>query len=126
MTCAFVAGCDTVNVTQYRIVSAAASLTDRTQVCDVVRSVAAKTHLNDQTADSIAPGTLIFYRQPGVKHFALEIGARTVGSDITVDLTTGFGPETKEYRSARRLLGAALTQAFGPRVVESDHKHREF
>ena len=123
MLCVLSVGCDTVNQARYRIASAA-SPTDRAQVRAVLQSVATQTKLSDQTPTSRAPHTLVFYTQPNVEHFRVELGARTVGSDIIVELFAGFGPQPSEYKLAHRLLAPALTQAFGSRVTEIDFAHQ--
>jgi hypothetical protein len=109
------ASCDTVNVRQYRI--AGASSVERAKVKQVLRSVATQIPLADHTSSSHAPNTVVFYTQPDVRHFAVELGAREVGGDILVDLSAGFGPTPPEYVRAEQLLTAGLAQEFGGRAV---------
>lgn len=116
--CTLLVGCDTVNVAQYRIAAAGSSATDRAQVRGVLRAVAAQTKLSDQTPALRAPDTIVFYTQPNVEHFRLELGARAEGGDILVDLNAGFGPQPPEYKLAHRLLGPTLAQVFGSRASE--------
>jgi hypothetical protein len=109
------AGCDTVNLQQYRL--ADATQTDASDVKRVLGVVAAQTGLEDRTTSSMVPHTLVFYKEPDVQHFAVNLGARRVGEDIIVDLIAGFGPMRNEFRKTRALLTPALSNEFGPRLI---------
>jgi hypothetical protein len=106
--------CDTVNLQQYRIAGGAHK--DVASVKRVLHSVASQTGLVDRTSTSKVPRTIVFYTQPEVQHFAVDLGARTVGADIVVDLYAGFGPIPQEFRQAQRLLTPALSEEFGSRL----------
>ncbi|MGH8095637.1 MAG: hypothetical protein ACREIF_19585 [Chthoniobacterales bacterium] len=111
--------CDTMNVQQYRIAPANGS--DRAKVKRVLHSIASELALADHTSSSHAPNTLVFYMQPDVQHFAVELGAREVGSDIVIDLSAGFGPRSPEYVRAEQLLGAGLAREFDSRARHVEH-----
>jgi hypothetical protein len=106
--------CDTVNVQQYRIAGGAHR--DAAKVKQILHSVASQTGLVESTSTSRAPHTLVFYTQPNVQHFRVDLGARIVAEDILVDLNAGFGPTPSEFKQAERLLTPALSSEFGPRV----------
>jgi hypothetical protein len=113
---AFLLGaCDTVNLQQYRIAGGAHSDSGRVQ--RVLHDVANQTGLVDRTSTSRAPHTIVFYTQPEVQHFAVDLGARVVAGDIIVDLNAGFGPTPREFRTAEDLLTPALSTEFGSRLT---------
>ena len=107
--------CDTLNIQQYRVASGAGR--DAAKVKQVLHSVASQTRLVDRTSTSRAPHTLVFYTQPDVQHFRVDLGARILGPDIIVDLNGGFGPARPEFKQALRLLTPALSSEFGPRLT---------
>jgi hypothetical protein len=107
--------CDTVNIQQYRIAGAARR--DTANVKNVLHSVANQTGLVDRTSVSRAPHTLVFYTQPAVQHFRVDLGARTLGDDIIVDLNGGFGPARPEFKQALHFLTPALSSEFGSRLT---------
>jgi hypothetical protein len=108
-------GCDTVNIQQYRIAGTARR--DTGKVKYVLHSVASRTGLIDRTSTSRAPQTLVFYTQPDVQHFRVDLGARMRGDDIIVDLNGGFGPARPEFKQALHLLTPALSSEFGSRLT---------
>src|SRR5437763_1522351 len=99
-------GCDSVNVQQYRI--AAASGGDRAQAKRGLRSVAKQLSLEDRTSISRAPKTLVFYIEPNVEHFAVQLGARGSDGDVLIDLNAGFGPRPRKDVEAERLLASEI------------------
>lgn len=110
-----IAGCDTVNLQQYRVPTATQA--DATSIKRVLWSVATQTALEDRTASSKVPHTIVFYTQPEVQNFRVDLGARNIGDDIIVDLNAGFGPMPVEFKKARALLTPALSNEFGPRLI---------
>jgi len=106
--------CDNINLEQYRIAGAAGG--DTARIKRVLRSVADQVGLVDRTSTSRVPHTIVFYLQPNVQHFRVDLGARTFGEDVVVDLNAGFGPKPREYTRAKNLITAALSQEFGPRL----------
>jgi hypothetical protein len=106
--------CDTVNIQQYRV--AGGTHRDVTKVKQLLHSVASDTGLVDSTSTSRAPRTIVFYTQPNVQHFRVDLGARAVAEDIVVDLNAGFGPTPPEFKKAERLLTPALASEFGSRL----------
>ena len=114
-------GCDTVNVKQYKISGAALSTNDVERVKAVLATVAQKTQLQDRTPQSIAPRTVVFYEEPNVEHFAVQLGARELSRDIVVDLYAGFGPCPPKFKQAMRLLEPALDSEFGPQYSLVEH-----
>jgi hypothetical protein len=119
-TLAFIAAlllsaCDTVNIQQYRIAGGAHR--DTAKVKRVLHTVASQTGLVDSTSTSRAPQTVVFYMQPNVQHFRVDLGARVVADDIVVDLNAGFGPTPGEFKQAERLLTPALSSEFGSRLT---------
>ena len=98
--------CDTLNIQQYRIAGAASR--DTAKVKQVLHSVANQTNLVDRTSTSRAPHTLVFYTQPNVEHFRVDLAACRVSDEIVVDLNGGFGPARSEFKQALHLLTPAL------------------
>ena len=111
----FLSGCDTVNVEQFRIAGDANH--DEARVRSILQAVAARTGLVDCTSTSLAPHTIVFYTQPNVQSFRVELGARTVKKDILVDLSSGFGPKPTEFKLAERFLRPVLVHEFGSRMT---------
>ncbi|MEY2546434.1 MAG: hypothetical protein QOG48_1551, partial [Verrucomicrobiota bacterium] len=111
--------CDTLNIQQYRITGDARR--DAAKVKHVLGTVASQIGLADRTSSSRAPHTVVFYTQPEVRHFAIELGAREAGGDILVDLSAGFGPTPPDYVRAEQLLAAGLAQEFGARAIRVEH-----
>jgi hypothetical protein len=107
--------CDTLNIQQYRISGSAHG--DTVKVKQVLRSIASETGLVDRTSTSRAPHTIVFYTQPHVQHFQVDLGARMLGDDIIVDLNGGFGPARPEFNRTLRLLTPALSSGFGSRLT---------
>lgn len=118
VACSFLVGCDYLNHTQYRVASAATFPADRARVRAVLREVAAKTKLTAASAPATVRHPLAYYTQPAGPYSRTELGAQGEGSDVLVDLDAGFGPRVPAYERTRRLLTAAVTRAFGPRVTE--------
>jgi|SRR5581483_10542397 hypothetical protein len=112
----FVAGCDTMNWQQYRISGVAASSPGATKLRATLQTIADQTGLRDTTQDSHEPLTLVFYTQPEVRNFRVDIGARFTNDDVLVDLVGGFGPTPPAYKQAKGLLMPALSTEFGSRV----------
>ena len=56
--------------------------------------------------------TLVFYSQPEVKNFQVQLGARMVGDSIVVDLTGGFGPRTASFKEAEKELLEEMNRSF--------------
>jgi len=111
--------CDSLNVQQYRVAGATSG--DRGKVKRVLHSIASQLALADRTSSSHAPNTLVFYTQPDVRHFAVQLGAREVRGDIVIDLSAGFGPRPPEYVGAEQLLAAGLAQELDGRAVRVEH-----
>ena len=111
-----VAGCDTMNWQQYRITGVAAGSPDATMLRATLLAVADQTGLKNRTQDSREPTTLVFYAQPEVRNFRVDIGARFTNDDVLIDLVGGFGPTPPAYKQAKRLLMPALSAGFGSRV----------
>jgi hypothetical protein len=111
-----VAGCDTMNWQQYRIAGVAAGSPDATKLRATLQTVADQAGLKDRTQDSREPATLVFYTQPEVRNFRVDIGARFTNDDVLIDLVGGFGPTPPAYKQAKRLLMPALSAEFGSRV----------
>jgi hypothetical protein len=107
--------CDTLNIQQYRI--AHGTHRDTAKVKQALHSVASQTGLVDRTSTSRAAHTIVFYTQPDVQHFRVDLGARTLGDDIVVDLNGGFGPARPEFKQALGLLTPALSNGFGSRLT---------
>jgi hypothetical protein len=107
--------CDTLNVQQYRIAGGAHRETAKLR--EVLQHVANQTGLVDRTSTSHAPHTVVFYTQPAIEHFRVDLGARIVGDDAVVDLNGGFGPARPEFKQALRLLTPALSSEFGSRLT---------
>jgi len=84
--------CDSLNVQQYRVAGATSG--DRGKVKRVLHSIASQLALADRTSSSHAPNTLVFYTQPDVRHFAVQLGAREVRGDIVIELDPGRAPQT--------------------------------
>jgi hypothetical protein len=110
----FVAGCDTMNVQQYRIMGVATGSPDAAKVKSILQSVADKTGLRDKTSDSRVPDTFVLYEQTP-QAFRVDIGARFYHDDILVDVIGGFGPTPPAFKQAKRLLAPALSAEFGSR-----------
>ena len=110
-----VTGCDNVNEEQYRITGVSVASPDALKVKSILQSVADKTGLKDQTATSLVTNTLVFYTQPNVEHFRVDLGARFYRDDVLVDLAGGIGPTRTEFKQAKRLLVPALSAEFGSR-----------
>jgi len=108
-------GCDAINVQQFRIVGAAND-GNTARLKRVLRSVADQTGLVDRTPESRVPQTLVLYLGPPVRHFLVEMGARTIAKDVIVDLSARVGPRWDEYRQARKLLASGLSEQFGSRL----------
>jgi len=106
--------CDSVNIQQYRIGGGAHR--DTAKVKQVLYNVASQTGLVNRTSTSHAGHTVVFYTQPNVQHFRVDLGARVVANDIVVDLYAGFGPTRREFKEAERLLTPALSSQFGSRL----------
>jgi hypothetical protein len=111
----FLSACDTLNIQQYRVAGGAHR--DAAKVKRVLHTVASQTGLVDSTSTSRAPHTIVFYTQPNVQHFRVDLGARIVADDIVVDLNAGFGPTPREFKQAELLLTPALTSEFGSRLT---------
>jgi hypothetical protein len=109
-------GCDTMNWKQYRITGVAAGSPDATKLRTTLQTVADKVGLKDRTQDSREPATLVFYTQPEVRNFRVDIGARFTDDGVLIDLVGGFGPRPPAYKQAKRLLMPALSAEFGSRV----------
>ncbi len=103
-----------MNWTQYRVISAV----DRARLGGILRSVAWQTKLVEQTTPSRVKDAVVVYLQPNIRDFRVEIGERTAGNDMIVDLLGGFGPTPPEFRIVHTLLTPALIQGFGSRVEE--------
>jgi hypothetical protein len=111
----FLSACDTLNIQQYRVTGGARGGTPK--VKRVLHGVASQTGLVDRTSTSRAPRTLVFYTQPDVQHFRVDLGARMLGDDIIVDLNGGFGHARPEFKQAEHLLTPALSSEFGSRLT---------
>jgi hypothetical protein len=107
--------CDTINIQQYRIAGGAHR--DTAKVKRILHSVAGETGLVDNTPTSRAPRTIVFYTQPNVQHFRVDLGARAVADDIVIDLSAGFGPTPPEFKKAERALTPALSSEFSSRLT---------
>lgn len=107
--------CDTLNIQQYRIAGGAHR--DAAKVEHVLGAVASQTGLVDRTSTSRAPHTLVFYTQPDVQHFRVDLGARVVAGDIIIDLNGGFDPARPEFKQALGLLTPSLSSQFGTRLT---------
>ena len=107
--------CDTLNIQQYRVAGGAHR--DASKVKRVLHDVANQTGLVDRTSTSRAAQTVVFYTQPDVQHFRVDLGARALGNDIIVDLNGGFGPARPEFKQAEHLLTLALSSEFGSRLA---------
>jgi hypothetical protein len=119
----FVAGCDTMNVQQYRIMGVATGSPDAAKVKSILQSVADKTGLRDKTSDSRVPDTLVLYEQTP-QAFRVDIGARFYHDDTLVDVIGGFGPTPPAFKQAKRLLAPALSAEFGSRFRFHSHSCR--
>jgi hypothetical protein len=115
LTTLLLCSCDTVNFQQYRVAGGAQR--DTAMVKRVLHDVASQTGLVDRTSTSRAPHTIVFYSQPDVQHFRVDLGARVLDSDIIVDLNGGFGPARPEFKQALHSLTLALSSQFGARLT---------
>ncbi|MGC2626200.1 MAG: hypothetical protein WA269_05120 [Candidatus Udaeobacter sp.] len=111
----FLSACDTLNIQQYRVAGGAHR--DVAKVKRVLHDVANQTGLVDRTSTSRAPRTVVFYTQPDVQHFRVDLGARILGDDVVVDLNGGFGPARPEFKQAAHLLTPALSGELGSRLT---------
>ena len=108
--------CDRLNFEQYRIAGGAGNADITERVKSILQEVADKTALKDSTSTSKAPDTIVFYMEPDVKNFRVDLGARVYGEDILVDLVGGFGPKLPTFEQAKQLLLPALSAEFGSKV----------
>ena len=111
----FITGCDTMNWQQYQISGVSAGSPDAARLKSVLQAVASQTGLDDRTAVSRVPDTLVFYSQPP-QAFRVDLGARFYQTNVLVDLVGGIGPTPDAYKQAKRLLTPALTNEFGSRL----------
>jgi hypothetical protein len=115
----FVVGCDTMNWQQYRIAGVTAGSEDAVKLKSALLAIAEKTGLKDCSPDSRMPNTLFFYSQPEVRNFRVDLGARSYGDDVLIDLVGGFGPPPPAYKEAKSLLTPVLTAEFGSHLSVS-------
>jgi hypothetical protein len=107
-----VSACDTMMVSQYRVTSIATAKEERARLLESLARVASNLGLTDVTSTSTVKNTLVFYSQPDVKNFAVQLGARIVGDSIVVDLTGGFGPRTPAFKKAEKELLEEMERSF--------------
>lgn len=116
ITALFVVGCDTMNWQQYRVAGVGSGSPNAARLKAALQAIAEKTDLKDRTSDSRLPQTFVFFTQPGVRSFRVDIGARFYNHDALIDLVGGFGPTPEAYKQGKRLLMPALSAEFGTRV----------
>jgi hypothetical protein len=125
------AGCGTVNHTQYQLsgpprvdgLHAAVSAQDRDQVKEIVMAHAARFKLKDFSQSSRIPNLIVYFQEPDAQN-PIKLSARVVGDNILIDLM-GTLPEVGEtltYRAAKEALLSELRSAFGGRVTIVDFR----
>jgi hypothetical protein len=112
-----VAGCDSMNWQQYRIAGVTSASPDAAKLKSALKAVANQVGLKDRTEESLVQETLLFYTQPEVKHFRVDIGARFYHGDALVDLVAGFGPTPRAYMQAKQFLPSVLSAEFNSRLT---------
>ncbi len=113
----FLAGCDTMNWQQYRVVGVRENSTDAERLKSVVTDVSSRFGLSDVTQNSQVANTLIFVSEINVEHFHTDIGAHLSGDDALVDVSAGFGPKVQKFEQVRNALSSSLTREFGDRCT---------
>ena len=108
----FLAGCDTVMMSQYRVVSVATDRGEKQELLEALARVAVRVGLEDRTQTSSVKETLVYYAEPNVEHFRVDLGARVVGDSIVVDLLGGFGPKTRTFEKAQQVLREEMDRSF--------------
>jgi hypothetical protein len=108
----FFAGCDTVMISQYRVVSVATDKGEKQKLLETLARVAVRVGLENRTQASRVRETLVYYAEPNVEHFRVDLGARVVGDSIIVDLTGGFGPKTRTFEKAQQVLREEMDRSF--------------
>jgi len=98
-------------VSQYRVVSVSAK-GEKLKVLGMLARVASRCGLKDVTSTSTVKDTLILYSQPDVEHFRVDLGARAIGDSVVIDLVGGFGPRTRSFTEAQRILREELEHEF--------------
>jgi hypothetical protein len=125
LLCTAAAGCDCADRAQFQIAPSASiegAESDRSRAADVVSTAARAVDLTDQTADTVEPAIVVFYRQPLPKDNprALYVGAHTARGRLVVD--TGLwnpGCDSRQRSSFNRLfkeLHRGMSQTFGDRL----------
>jgi hypothetical protein len=118
------AGCTVQNQARYMISPAGASVAaqreaaaaDKDNVKEILQTAAKSLRLNDMTASSLVPNTLVYFQQID-SNTPVKLIAWTEGGKILIDLahwpdTIG---ETLSYRSAREYIESELKKRFGDR-----------
>lgn len=104
--------CDTMMVSQYRVTSVATAKEERARLLESLARIAASLGLTSATSTSTVKNTLVFYSQPDVKNFPVQLGARIVDDSIVVDLTGGFGPKSPAFKKAEKALLEEMERSF--------------
>lgn len=118
------AGCESLNYSQYQIlgpvdpfgVRAGVTPADREAIRQIVGAAAARYKLVDMTSSSLVPNVLAYYTEVDVAN-PIEIKVYLVGDKVVVDLMqTSAGGETRAYRDLKQALVRDLSEKFGDRV----------
>lgn len=106
-----------MNHSQYRVTDATTSEVE--VISSVIREVGTRHGFADETEQSLAPDTLVFFRQADRTAFRIELGARRKGSDVLVDAGSGWGPPDRFSKEVVRDLGGLLRSRLGSDRVAS-------
>lgn len=118
------AGCESLNYSQYQIlgpvdpfgVRSAVTPADREAIRQIVGAAAARYKLVDMTGSSLVPNIFAYYTEIDVAN-PIEIKVYLVGDKVVVDLMqTSAGGETATYRELKQTLVRDLAEKFGDRV----------
>ena len=106
-----------MNHSQYRVANP--TTPEMAAIFSVIREVGTKHGFAEETEQSLAPDTLVFFRQADRTAFRVELGARRMGSDVLVDAGSGWGPPDKFSKEVARDLGSLLKSRLGSNRVTS-------
>jgi hypothetical protein len=107
------ASCSFSNIQEYRLTNA--NKDDERRVASILKLVAHRTDLIDQTKRSLAKDTIVFYHEIGIQQWAVELGARRDHNNIRVDILAGYGPYIPKYNQVKLILEEEMKEEFGKR-----------
>ena len=121
-------GCGTVNHMQFRVTAgpprspasgsrATVALSDRTVVEEILKEAAQRLHLEERTAASLVPTTIVYYLSPDTST-PIKLLAWSYQDRIVIDFMHAPGTlgEDTNYRDERDRLWEILQSRFGSRV----------